>query len=223
MFSATQASCTALPARVAPLASIVVMPFPATAAAGVTQLRVAWPSMGTVQALHRAAARHRGHQQAGAHGAAAPARARRHRQAQGLRQLAAARRVRAYRSRPQPEAGDELALRVGRGLPQAIDAAWKDGDEHRGERHQRGEHRVARGFLGAGGGALGRVDCLALQAVGLVQPLDAALLEPFVDPRRLAVEDAAIAHLAYLLEAQGFEAGEELLPGFGHYFLARLG
>src|SRR2546425_8190643 len=65
--------------------------------------------------------------------------------------------------------------------------------------------------------------CALPISVGLVQPLDAALLEPFVDPRRLAVEDAAIAHLAHLLEAQGFEPGEELFPGFGHYFLARLG
>src|SRR6266550_8733728 len=107
-------------------------------------------------------------------------------------------------------------------LPQAIDTTGNDRCDHRRQGDERGEHRVARGFLGAGGGALGRVDCLALQAVGLVQPLDAALLEPFVDPRRLAVEDAAIAHLAHLLEAQGLEPGEELLPGFGHYFLARL-
>src|SRR6266404_1057808 len=117
----------------------------------------------------------------------------------------------------------EITANSLRSLTQAVDAAWNDEDEHRGERHQRREHRVARGFLGAGGGALGRVDCLALQAVGLVQPLDAALLEPFVDPRRLAVEDAAIAHLAHLLEAQGLEPGEELFLGFRHYFLARLG
>src|SRR2546425_596854 len=63
--------------------------------------------------------------------------------------------------------------------------------------------------------------CALPISVGLVQPLDAALLEPFVDPRRLAVEDAAIAHLAHLLEAQGFEAGEELFPGFRHYFFVR--
>src|SRR5439155_21799044 len=107
--------------------------------------------------------------------------------------------------------------------PQAIDAAGNDRSDHGRQGGERGEHRVARGFLGAGGGALGREDCLALQAVGLVQPLDAALLEPFVDPRRLAVEDAAIAHLRYLLEAQGLEPSEELLPGFRHYFLARLG
>src|SRR5882762_5293519 len=103
-------------------------------------------------------------------------------------------------------------------LPQAIDTTGNDRSDHRRQGDERGEHRVARGFLGAGGGALGRVGCLALQAVGLVQTLDAALLEPFVDPRRLAVEDAAIAHLAHLLEAQGLEPGEELLPGFRRHF-----
>src|SRR6267142_585637 len=106
-------------------------------------------------------------------------------------------------------------------LPQAIDTTGNDRSDHRRQGDERGEHRVARGFLGAGGGALGRVGCLALQAVGLVQPLDAALLEPFVDPRRLAVEDAAIAHLAHFLEAQGLEPGEELVPGFRRHFFVR--
>src|SRR2546425_13046106 len=45
-------------------------------------------------------------------------------------------------------------------LPQAIDTTGNDGSDHRRQGDERGKHRVARSFFGAGGGALGRVDRL---------------------------------------------------------------
>src|SRR6266513_128134 len=64
-----------------------------------------------------------------------------------------------------------------------------------------------------------RLPCAA--GCWLVQPLDAAILVSLVDPRRLAFEDAATAHLAHLLEAQSAEPGEELFLGFGRHFFVR--
>src|SRR6267142_338053 len=50
----SQACCTFLPAGVSPIASMVVIFFPATAATGVTQERIGCPSRCTVQAPHNA-------------------------------------------------------------------------------------------------------------------------------------------------------------------------
>src|SRR5512145_1591315 len=53
--SASQAACTFLPAGVAPIASMVVIRFPAAAETGVMHERAGCPSMWIVHAPHRAA------------------------------------------------------------------------------------------------------------------------------------------------------------------------